>query len=81
MSDAQIRYSKYANESRMEGPKFNVGDKVMLNCKFIKTLREKMKFDFKFFGPFEILKKINDVAFKLKLPNSWKIHDVFTFLY
>jgi hypothetical protein len=77
MSDAQIRYSKYANESRMEGPKFNVGDKVMLNRKFIKTLREKMKFDFKFFGPFEISKKINDVAFKLKLPNSWKIHDTF----
>ena len=28
-------------------------------------------------GPFLVVKEINKVAFKLKLPNSWKVHPVF----
>jgi hypothetical protein len=33
--------------------------------------------DAKFLGPFKVLEKINSVTFKLKLPKSYKIHNVF----
>jgi hypothetical protein len=33
--------------------------------------------DAKFLGPFIVLEKINSVTFKLKLPKSYKIHNVF----
>jgi hypothetical protein len=77
MIEAQERYSKYANRKRIVGPKYKVGDVVMLNRKNIRTERSKLKFDAKYLGPFEIIKKISDVAFKLKLPENWKIHPVF----
>jgi hypothetical protein len=33
--------------------------------------------DAKFLGQFKVLEKINSVTFKLKLPISYKIHNVF----
>jgi len=77
MAEAQEKYSKQANRKRIVGPNYQVGDMVMLNRKNIRTERAKLKFDSKYLGPFEIVKKVNDVAFKLKLPEKWKIHPVF----
>jgi hypothetical protein len=77
MESAQKAYSTQANKSRMKGPDYKVGDYVMLNRKNIKTVRSKMKFDAKFMGPFKIIKKLSDVAFKLELPPTWKIYPVF----
>ena len=31
----------------------------------------------KWYGPFEVAAQISKVAYKLKLPPNWKIHDVF----
>jgi hypothetical protein len=56
----------------------NVGDMVYLNRKNIKTTRPSLKLDWKNLGPFEIIQKINDVAYKLKLPPAMsKLHPVF----
>lgn len=43
----------------------------------IRTERPSKKLDSKWEGPFTVVKKINDVAFKLELPASMKIHPVF----
>jgi hypothetical protein len=37
------------------------------------------KLDYQRLGPFTIIKKINEVAFQLKLLNSMKTHHVFHF--
>ncbi|MCO5595151.1 hypothetical protein L7F22_049189 [Adiantum nelumboides] len=31
----------------------------------------------RYYGPFQVCDKVNDVAYKLKLPESWKIHNAF----
>ncbi|CAD6967732.1 unnamed protein product [Tilletia controversa] len=61
----------------MPPPDFTVGDMVMLSSKNIKTKRPAGKLDFRFLGPFKILDKISSHAYRLQLPASMKIHNVF----
>ena len=55
---------------------FKKGDKVWLDAKNLKTLYHK-KMAPKREGPFEIIEVIGPVTFRLKLPQSWKVHNVF----
>ena len=43
----------------------------------IHTDRPTKKFEDKYFGPFQIEKKLSNLAYKLKLPHSMRIHPVF----
>jgi hypothetical protein len=58
-------------------PIINIRDKVWLLCLNLKTNRPCDKLDFRRLGPFSIIKQINDVTFRLKLPPSIKIHPIF----
>ncbi|MCO5604565.1 hypothetical protein L7F22_058733 [Adiantum nelumboides] len=35
------------------------------------------KLDLRYYGPFQVCDKISDVAYRLKLPEGWKIHNAF----
>jgi hypothetical protein len=58
-----------------------VGDIVYLKMQLYREtslgLCNAFKLTSKFYGPFKILAKIGRVAYKLQLPDSAKIHDVF----
>ncbi|KAF7785180.1 hypothetical protein Agabi119p4_1345 [Agaricus bisporus var. burnettii] len=56
---------------------FAEGDKVWLETTNIHSNRPTRKLDHKRYGPFEILKQIGDRSYKLKLPDTWAIHNVF----
>lgn len=77
ISHAVTRHKHAADRHRTEPPTFQIGDKVWLSRAHIKTTRPCDKFDFKRLGPFQIIGKINDVAYRLQLPPSMKIHNVF----
>jgi hypothetical protein len=68
---------KYADQSRIEPPSFELGNLVMLNRKKIKTYRPARKLDHNMYGPFEILDIISPTAVLLHLPKTWKIHPFF----
>ena len=70
---------KYYDEKKTNEEKFNLkeGDQVLLLGWNIHTDRPPKKFEDKYFGPFKIEKKLSNLAYKLKLPHSMKVHPVF----
>ena len=54
-----------------------VGDQVWLEATHLRVRHQKTKLAPKRYGPFRVLKEISPVAYKLQLPVSWGIHDVF----
>jgi hypothetical protein len=71
------RMNRYFDERKLEGPKFQVGDKVLLNGKDLNTKRPSKKLDDKHYGPFVITKLVGNRAAQLELPSSMRIHPVF----
>ena len=73
---AKDRYKSYADAQRVD-VSFNVGDSVLLSTVNLNKHNQTRKLYPKFVGPFKIVPKVNDVAYKLELPTSMPIHDVF----
>ena len=55
---------------------FRKGDKVWLDSRNLQTLYHR-KMAPKREGPFEIMEVIGPVTYQLKLPTTWKVHNVF----
>jgi hypothetical protein len=56
---------------------FKEGERVWLEGTHLKLLYETMKLAPRRYGPFHITSKVSDVAYRLKIPDKWKIHNVF----
>jgi len=66
----------YADFHRGEAPEYKVGNKVWLSTKNFNVDQPSHKLMEQQLGPYEIVKIISPNAVKLKLPASFKIHDV-----
>ena len=75
--EAQKCQKQNADKSRKQHPPIHVGDKVWLLHRNLKTHRPSDKFDYRRLGPFSIIKQVNEVAYRLELPPSMKIHPIF----
>ncbi len=67
---------RWANRSRRE-LQFTIGDQVWLSTKNLPLRVGTRKLASIWAGPFEIVQVIGHVAYRLGLPEDWKIHDVF----
>ena len=78
---AQSRQKSYADLKRRH-IEFEIGDQVFLKVSPMKGVvrfgKKKKKLSPRFIGPFEILERVGDLAYKLALPLSMSgVHDVF----
>ncbi|MCO5552283.1 hypothetical protein L7F22_005795 [Adiantum nelumboides] len=82
LEKTQSKQKKAADRHRRELV-FSLGDWVLL--RFEKARLRKMKgkerlfpkLGMRYYGPFQVCDKISDVAYRLKLPEGWKIHNAF----
>ncbi|MCO5611276.1 hypothetical protein L7F22_065528 [Adiantum nelumboides] len=82
LEKTQSKQKKAADRHRRELV-FSLGDWVLL--RFEKARLRKMKgkerlfpkLGMRYYGPFQVCDKISDVAYRLKLPEDWKIHNAF----
>ena len=74
---AQAVYEKQANRRRMPPPNYKVGDRVYLSARNLRTRRPSPKLDWKSLGPYKIIERVGPLAFRLELPPTMAIHDVF----
>src|SRR5450755_2363027 len=65
------------DRNRLSALIFQSGDKVWLFTRNLKIRRPSKKLDWKNIGLFEIIKPIKTRAYRLALPETMKIHDVF----
>ncbi|MCO5572737.1 hypothetical protein L7F22_026496 [Adiantum nelumboides] len=78
----QAKQKKAADSHRREVV-FSLGDWVLL--RFEKARLKKIKgkerlfpkLSMRYYGPFQVCDKISDVVYRLKLPESWRIHNAF----
>ena len=56
--------------------KFEVGDKVWLDARNL-HLKTTCKLTPRRLGPFEVIEEISPVVYKLRLPETWRVHNVF----
>lgn len=54
---------------------------VWLDTQNIQGKRPSKKLDDTKVGPFDVIKKVGPLAYRLKLPRTWKIHPVFNVVY
>ncbi|QRW26817.1 Retrotransposable element Tf2 protein [Rhizoctonia solani] len=77
-AESALRLSK-ERMTRDQGtiPEYSIGEKVWLDGKNVELRTNSNKLDPKRLGPFKILEKISSHAYRLELPETLKIHDVF----
>lgn len=77
---AQERMKFYADKKRTDR-EFEEGDEVYLKLQPYRqmsvNLRKNHKLAARYYGPYKVIKRIGKVAYKISLPNSSKVHDVF----
>ena len=74
---AQQRQKSYADSRRREDS-FAVGASVLLSTKNLRLKAPGVrKLLPRFIGPFRVLRRIGEVAYKLELPSHLRLHDVF----
>ena len=76
LEQARQRQGHFTNLKRTETT-FEVGQKVYLATNNLKMDNQAPKLAPKFIGPFTIIEKVGEVAYKLELPRTMSIHPVF----
>ena len=56
---------------------YKLGDKVYINTEHLPSVRQSWKLEKKFFGPYEIIEKVGQSMYQIKIPISWKVYNVF----
>ena len=75
--DRSVRLQAKYYDKRHRDVGYKVGDLVLLSTRNLKMKSIPSKLQKRFVGPFRIIETIGEQAYRLALPDEWKIHPVF----
>jgi len=76
MRRSQAIQEEGGNQRRIPAPNIQVGSKVWLDARNIRSTRPTRKLDWKRLGPCRVQKQVTPYAYELELPASIRIHRV-----
>lgn len=76
LRQTHLTMSRYFDQTKLKGPQFKIGNKVMLGVRNIKTKRPMKKLAPKSYGPFEVT-RVGTRTCTLDLKGRWSIHPTF----
>ncbi|SOV05179.1 uncharacterized protein UDID_17861 [Ustilago sp. UG-2017a] len=74
---ANSQLAEQFDKHQLPAPQFRPGDRVWLSAVNIRSLRPTKKLNYRRLGPFSVSEIISSHAYRLQLPPSMKIHNVF----
>lgn len=77
LSISNDRMARHANRHRRAPPLYKEGDKVYINSKNFHTARPAKKLEDKFMGPWPIIRKVHENAYKIGIPAHLGVNPVF----
>jgi len=78
IGDAQARYKRAADNHRVPAPEINIGDRVFVLAKPIRTTCPSRKLAERYLGPFEVTDRPGSLSYRVNLPEHLRaIHPVF----
>ncbi len=77
LQQAVRRHKINADVRRTTAPMYRPGDQVWLSTRDIRLRQPCKKLSPRYIGPFTILRQINEVTYKLRLPNHYRISPTF----
>jgi hypothetical protein len=78
--DLAVVTAKHYYDRKHKPMFFNVGDEVYLRLYkgYSIPAEKKRKLDKQRIGPLKVIKRIGQLAYKLEIPDHWRVHDVFS---
>ena len=77
LNQAAENMRKQYDKKRQLAKEYEKGDWVYINTHNLPTLQATKKLEGKFVGPYEVIKKVGGAAYRIRIPASWKIYNVF----
>jgi hypothetical protein len=75
--EAMIKSQERSNQGPSHFTEYQVGNKVWLEGTNLKRIEGTVKLSPRQYGPFKVAAKVSHVAYKLDLPDHWRIHNIF----
>ena len=69
---SQDEQTRFANKTHQPHPEYKIDDKVYVDARHFASEKDKKSLDLKNAGPWEIVKNINNKAYKLAIPKTLK---------
>ena len=77
MEKAADQMKRQYDKKKRSTVQYKPGDRVLLSTENINFAHINKKFTPKFTGPYEVIEKIGQSSYRLRIPTSWKIYNVF----
>ena len=76
LAESQATMAEFANRHRRD-VSLDIGSRVWLSTKYLPLKTASRKLSALWAGPYRVLERVGNVAYKLELPSTWNIHNVF----